>query len=127
MYGDMLARIRNGLMRKLTRVKVPYSAADLAILEALVKYGYITQVVRKGRGVKRIIDIELKYGEDGAPAVTMIKLISKPSRRVYAGYRDIKRSRQGYGRYILSTPQGIKSDSEVRREKIGGEMLFEIW
>ena len=92
MYGDMLARIRNGLMRKLTRVKVPYSAADLAILEALVKYGYITQVVRKGRGVKRIIDIELKYGEDGAPAVTMIKLISKPSRRVYAGYRDIKRS-----------------------------------
>lgn len=127
MYGDMLARINNAIMRKMPRVKVPYTSADLAILETLVRYGYLVSAVRKGRGVKRIVDVELKYAEDGAPAITRIKLISKPSRRVYAGYRDIKRSRQGYGRYILSTPQGIKSDSEARREKVGGEMLFEIW
>lgn len=114
-------------MRKMPRVKVPYSAINLAISEALVKYGYITSAVRKGRGVKRIIDIELKYGKDGASAITMIKIISKPSRRIYVGYRDVKRSRQGYGRYILSTPVGIRSNSEARREKVGGEVLFEIW
>ncbi len=127
MYGDMLARINNALLRKMPRVKVPYTSVDLAILETLVKYGYLTAAVRKGRGVKRIVDVELKYIEDGSPAITKIKLISKPSRRVYAGYRDIKRSRQGYGHYILSTPQGIKGDNEAKREKIGGEMLFEIW
>lgn len=123
----MLSRINNAIMRKMPRVKVPYSANDMAISEALVKYGYVSSAVRKGRGVKRIIDIELKYGKDGVPAIHMIKLVSKPSKRVYIGYRDVKRSRQGYGRYILSTPQGIKSNSEARREKVGGEMLFEIW
>jgi small subunit ribosomal protein S8 len=127
MYIDMLTRIKNALMRKMPRVKVPYSATNLAISEALVKHGYLVSAVRKGRGVKRIIDIELKYSENGTPAVTAIKLVSKPSRRIYAGYRDIKRSHHGYGNYILSTPQGIKSDVEARREKIGGEILFEIW
>ncbi len=127
MYTDTLSRIKNGFLRKMPRVKIPYSAADLAILEALTKYGYISGAVRKGRGVKRIIDIELKYDENGRPAITGIKLMSKPSRRVYAGYRDVRRSRQGYGRYIISTPEGIKSDSEARKGKVGGEMLFEIW
>lgn len=127
MYEDMLARINNGLMRKMTRVKVPYSAADLAILETLVRYGYLSGAVRKGRGVKRIVDIELKYDSEGRPAIVGMKLVSKPSRRVYTGYRDIKRSRRGDGRYIVSTSQGIKTDSDCRRNKVGGEMLFEVW
>ncbi len=127
MIYNVLSRINNGLTRKMSRVKIPYSTADMAVLDALVKYGYLASAVRKGRGVKRIIDIDLKYDEDGKSAINGIKLISKPSRRVYAGYRDIKPSRRGRGRYILSTPSGIRSNHDARREKVGGEMLFEIW
>jgi small subunit ribosomal protein S8 len=127
MIYNVLSRINNGLTRKMSRVKVPYSTADMAVLDALVKHGYITSAVRKGRGVKRIIDIDLKYDEEGQSAINGIKLISKPSRRIYAGYREIKPSRRGHGRFILSTPSGIRSNHDARREKVGGEILFEIW
>ena len=127
MIYNVLSRISNGLTRKMSRVKVPYSVADTAVLEALVKCGYISSAVRKGRGVKRIIDIDLKYDEGGKPFIKEIKLISKPSRRVYIGYLKIKPSRHGNGRFILSTPLGIMSNHDARRKKVGGEVLFEIW
>ncbi|MCL4405153.1 MAG: 30S ribosomal protein S8 [Patescibacteria group bacterium] len=127
MIYNALSRINNGLARKVSRVKIPFSKADMAMLEALVKYGYVASVERKGRGVKRIIDVNLKYNEDGRSAIKGIKLVSRPSRRVYMGYRDIKPSRRGRGRYIISTPVGLKSNHDARREKLGGEVLFEIW
>ena len=99
----------------------------MAVLDALVKYGYLVSAVRKGRGVKRIIDIDLKYDEEGKSSINGIKLISKPSRRVYIGYREIKPSRRGRGRFIISTPSGIKSNHDAKRGKVGGEVLFEIW
>ena len=113
-------------MRKRSKVKVPYSTFDMSVLEALAKVGYIEEVQRKGRGVKRIIDIKLKYN-DGEPAISGIKFVSKPSRKMYSGYRELKQSRQGYGHFILSTPQGIMNHSEARRKKVGGQVLFEIW
>ncbi len=127
MVYSILSRIDNALTRKMDRVKIPYSSMDMAVLDALVKYGYLTGATRKGRGVKRIIDVDLKYDEQGRPAINGIKLISKPSRRMYSGYRDIKASRRGNGRYIISTPSGIKSNHDARRGKLGGEILFEIW
>ncbi len=98
----------------------------MAVLEALARHGYIDSAVRKGRGVRRIVDVELKYN-DGEPAISGIKYLSKPSRGLHASYRNIKRSRQGYGHYVLSTSKGILTGAEARRGKIGGELLFEIW
>jgi len=97
------------------------------ILESLVGEGYLESVTRKGRGVRRIIDVKLKYDEEGEPVINGVKFISKPSRRIYLGYRDIKASHQGYGHYIISTPQGVITDKEARKRKIGGQVLFEIW
>jgi len=127
MYWDTVTRVRNGLQRGYERVKVPYSHFDMNILESLVKEGYLESATRKGRGVKRIIDVRLKYDGEGNPAISGVKFISKPSRRLYSGYKDIKSSRQGYGSFIISTPQGIVADREARKKKLGGQVLFEIW
>lgn len=128
MYLDTLTQIKNASERKHERVKVLYSRLDMAVLEKLAICGYIDSVARKGRGVKRIIDVRLKYhGEDMRSAITGMRFHSKPSRRLYIGYRDVKRSRQGHGAYILTTPKGVLTGSEARSQKVGGEILFEIW
>lgn len=127
MYIDTLTRIKNALQRKKERIKVPYSRLDEAVLESLVKYGYLEEVSRKGRGIRRIVEIKLKYDKDGEPTISNISFISKSSRRTYIGWKDIKKSHQGYGHYFLSTPKGIMVDFEARKNKVGGELLFEIW
>lgn len=127
MYTDSLIRIKNSLARRKDRVKLPYSRFDLEILDALSKAGYLESVARKGRGVRRIIEVKLKYKNDGLPFISGIKFISRPSRHIYTGYREIKKSHQGYGAYVISTPQGIMTDTEVKKKKVGGQVLFEIW
>lgn len=108
-------------------MKLPYSRFDLEVLDALSRVGYLDLVTRKGRGTRRIIEVKLKYREDGLPFISGIKFVSRPSRRIYTGYREIKKSRQGYGNYVLSTPQGIMTEGEARKKKVGGQVLFEIW
>lgn len=127
MYLDTLIRIKNGLERGHEKVKIPYSHLDMSVLESLGKEGYLDSISRKGRGIRRIIEVKLKYDENGEPAISGIKFISKPSRMMYIGYRDIKRSRQGFGHYFLSTPIGILTDKEARNKKVGGQILFEVW
>jgi len=127
MYWDSIIRVKNGLERGYERVKVPYSRFDMDIFESLAKEGYIESASRKGRGVKRIIDVKLKYNGEGKPAISGVKFISRPSRRMYSGYKDIKSSRQGFGHYLLSTPEGVLTDSEAKKKKVGGQVLFEIW
>ncbi len=107
-------------------MKVPYSAFDMSVLEVLTKIGYIDSIQRKGRGVKRIIDIKLKY-TDQKPAITDFKFTSIPSRNIYSGYRGLKKSHQGYGHYIVSTPKGIFEGGEAKKQKVGGKVLFEVW
>jgi len=108
-------------------LKVPHSKMDFSIAESLVRAGYLKSSQKKGRGVKKIIAIELKYGEEDRPVIRDIKFISRPSKRVYRGYREIRRSKQGYGRYFISTPRGILNNLEAKKMKVGGELLFEIW
>ncbi|HUY69921.1 MAG TPA: 30S ribosomal protein S8 [Candidatus Tyrphobacter sp.] len=126
MHLDVLNRIENALARKREKIKVPYSRFDLAVLEALERRGYLESVARKGKGVKKIIEIKLKYA-NGDPAIVGLKFISRPSRRVYIGYQDLRKSHSGYGHFILSTPSGVKDGYQARKEKVGGELLFEVW
>ncbi len=127
MYQDILTRIKNAQMRGKQKVKVPYSSFDISVLEVLAKMGYIDSLQRKGRGVKRIIDIKLKYIDKNTQAITGFKFTSVPSRGIYSGYRDLKCSHQGYGHYVISTPKGIFEGNEAKKQKVGGKVLFEIW
>jgi len=108
------------------RLKVPFSKMDYEVVQALVRAGYLESAEKKGRSVKKIIDIDIKM-EGENPAIRDVQFVSKPSQKIYKGYRDIHMSKQGYGNYFLTTPKGIMTDKEARKEKVGGEVLFEVW
>ncbi|MFC1802291.1 30S ribosomal protein S8 [Patescibacteria group bacterium] len=106
---------------------VPYSKLKFEIANILRKEGYIGSVNKKGKKVKKVLEIGLVYGKDGKHKVNDVKRISKLSKRVYLGFKDIKPVRYGQGALILSTPKGILTDKKARKEKVGGEALFEIF
>src|SRR3990167_3736436 len=93
MYTDLLTKIKNAQSAKKTGLKTYYSNMDFAILEVLVKHKFLQDVSKKGRMPKRAIDITLKY-KDGEGAISGLKFLSSPSRRLYLGYKDIKRSEE---------------------------------
>ncbi|HEY4475306.1 MAG TPA: 30S ribosomal protein S8 [Candidatus Paceibacterota bacterium] len=126
MYTDLLTRIKNSQAAKMEYVKVPFSNADFAIAELLAKRGYLESAAKKGRMPKRVIEIKLKY-PDGKGAITGVKFKSKSSRRLYLGYRDLRPVKNSYGDSVISTSKGIMTGKEARKQKLGGEILFEIW
>lgn len=126
MYYNLLTKIKNAQAVKAESVKIPLSNMDLVIAELLVKHKFIDEAVKKGRTPKRILEIKLKY-KQGKGAIHGLRLLSKPSRRLYSGYKEIKPIRQGYGLLVLSTPKGIMDGKSAKKEKIGGQLLFEIW
>ncbi len=126
MYTNLLTQIKNAQAVKKESIKIFYSKLKEKILEVLKDNNYIEDFEKKGRGVKRILDIKLKYADDKG-VIDGIKFISKPSRRFYIGYKDIRPVKHGYGLVILSTPKGILTGKEARKMKVGGELLFEIW
>lgn len=125
--ADMLTRIRNALMRGKPEVKFPYSKIKLEIARILLEEGYINNFQVLGEGAKKEISILLKYTLEGKPVISEIKRVSRPSRRVYVGYQEIPKVAGGLGINIISTPKGILSDREARKEKVGGEILAAIW
>ncbi|MDP3015068.1 MAG: 30S ribosomal protein S8 [bacterium] len=126
MYTDLLIKLKNAQAVKKESVKIHYSKMDERILEVLKENNYIKDFDKKGKGTKRVMEIELKYYNEGK-AISGIKFISKPSRRIYIGYKDIRATKHGYGLSVVSTPKGIITGKEARKIKVGGEMLFEIW
>ena len=127
--ANMLTSVKNGSRAGLASVLVPYSKVKFAIAQVLLdqKYiaGYKNRPRKKGSD---LLEIELIYAEkDQAARVTEVKRISKPSRRVYMGAKDIRPVRQGHGLLVLSTPKGILSGAQARKELVGGEALFQIW
>ena len=124
--GDMLTRIRNALMRNKRTVSTPASALRRRVLEVLKTEGYIRDYaeVEHSSGMKEL-EIELKYYE-GDSVIQHIKRISKPGRRVYSGVKDIALVQNGLGIAILSTPQGVMSDTSAREANVGGEILCHV-
>ncbi|MBI2109110.1 MAG: 30S ribosomal protein S8 [Parcubacteria group bacterium] len=124
--ADMITRIQNaGAVRK-EAVVIPYSKLKFAIANLLLKEGYISSVGRKGKKEHKFIEVGIAY-DDGTPKINKAVRVSKSSRRLYTGFRDIKSVRQGYGDAVLSTPKGIVTGKEARKLKVGGEILFTIW
>lgn len=126
MYINLLIQLKNAQAVKKENIKFPYSKNDSAIAEILVVNKFIDSVEKKGRGIKRILDIKLKY-TNGEGAISGLTLMSKPSRKIYLGYKEIKPVKYGYGIMVISTPMGIMTNKEARKNKVGGEALFKIW
>ncbi len=125
--GDLLARIRNGQLRGLSSIKSPNSRLRASVLDVLKEEGFIrgyTEVELKTG--KREIEIELKYHE-GQPVIRELKRVSTPGRRVYTSVKDLKPHRQGLGVSIVSTPQGVMTDSHAREKNVGGEVLCQVF
>lgn len=124
--GDFITQLKNaGAVRKET-VSVPYSKLKAAVADALVRSGYVTSAAKRGKKVRKTLDVELKYA-DGVHAIAGVKRVSKPGRRVYVGATDIHPVKFGAGALILSTPEGILTGEEARKKRVGGEQLFIIW
>lgn len=131
MVVDPIANLINGIYNAQQRghkdVRAPYTKVTFAIAEVLKRAGYIESVDKDGKDVKKHMDIVLKYDAQGAPAVSGVKRVSKQSKRTYKRVDQIVPVRNGYGTLILSTPKGIFTDKQARKENVGGEALFEIW
>ena len=125
--GDFIIRLTNAGAIKKASVSVPYSNFKLAIAEKLKEAGFVSSVEKKGKKVKKTLDVVLKYDAQGNPHIQGVKRISKPGRRMYKSVLDIIPVRYGKGALLLSTPAGIMTDKEAKSAKVGGEALFEIW
>ncbi len=124
--SDMLIQLKNAGMAKKETALVPASKLKLALAELLVKHGYVTSVTKKGKTAKKYLELVIAY-TDQAPRITDVKRISKPSRRVYKGVKEIISVRQGQGLAVYSTPAGLLTDREAKKAKVGGELLFTLW
>ncbi len=125
--ADMLTRIRNANMAKLEKVDVPASKMKIEITKILKEKGFIKsfKVLRDRK--QGIIRISLKYFNGQERAISGLKRISKPGRRVYVNEKKIPKIMGGFGISILSTSKGIFTDEVCRHERVGGEVLCSIW
>lgn len=125
--GDLLARIRNGQLRGAAKVKSPNSRQRVRVLDVLQAEGFIRGYAEvEFKGGRRELEIELKYHE-GRPVIRELKRVSTPGRRVYASVRDLRPHRSGLGLSIVSTPQGVMTDTNAREKNVGGEIICRVF
>jgi len=124
--SDMLTIIRNALAVKKDTVSIPFSNLKYEIAKILEKRDLVEKVEKKGKKVRKNIEITLKY-QDGIPLISGLKRISKPGQRIYLDSRKIKKVKGGYGIAIISTSRGLMTNGEAKKQKVGGEILCEIW
>jgi small subunit ribosomal protein S8 len=126
MYYNLLPQIKNALQARKDKLTVPFSRMDMAVVSVLVETGYLKSVEPETIGGKKCLVLRLGRREKKT-SMNDFKIISKPSRRFYHDYRSLRPVKQGHGVALLSTSKGVLSDKEARKQKIGGEYLFEIW
>ena len=124
---DMLNRIRNAQAVLKETVDVPFSDLKYEIAKILEKKGFVAKIEKKGKKTRRTIEITLKY-DANQPVISGLKRISKPGQRIYKKAKEIKPVKGGYGVAVISTPkEGLVTDKEARKKKLGGEVICEVW
>lgn len=124
--SQLIITMKNGSLVGKESVLVPYSKLKNAILACLEKEGFITSFSKKTKKGQAFIEINLAYN-DNKPKIVEVERISKPSKRVYIGAKEIFPVKNGKGLMVLSTPKGILGGKEARKEQVGGEVLFKVW
>ena len=123
MYIDLINRIKNAEAARKKVLKVRFTKMDASVAKLLEEKGFLKKAETKGRMPKRIIEIE----PNPEKLIKGVRIASKPSRRLYVGYKDLRSVKSGFGFIFLSTPKGVLTEKEAKKEKVGGELLFEIW
>ena len=127
LISNMLISMKNGAMVSKKSVVIPFSSVKSAIAQCLKDHGFIAGYSKKTeKNNVPVLEIELAYSA-GVSKISDVKRISKPSRRVYLGVKDIHTVKNGHGITVLSTPKGILSNKQAYKEQVGGEALFMIW
>jgi len=129
--ADMLMRIRNAGNAGKKTTLIPFSDLKFRIANILQKEGYIEFVSKKTRkGAKtsmRVLEVGIAYDAPRQPRVRGMERVSRPSRRMYVGAKEIRSVNQGHGMTILSTPKGLMTDVDARKEHVGGEIICKVW
>jgi len=125
--ANMINTIKNASVTGHEFVVVPYSKLKFSIAECLIKEGYVKSAIKKTKKGFPVIEIGVAYSKDGEPKVLGTSRVSKSSCRVYKGIKDLKYSRSYNGITVLSTPKGILTDRQAKKEMVGGEVLFKMW
>ena len=125
--SDLLTRLRNASMVSQSNIEIPHSKFKFQLSTLLKDEGYISDVKLEGDGTKKIINIELKYSEEGTSVISGMNRLSKPGNRVYSSFDNLPRNNGGLGTVVISTSRGLLSDSEARKRKLGGELICEVW
>ncbi|HUU27023.1 MAG TPA: 30S ribosomal protein S8 [archaeon] len=125
--ADMLTRIRNAYKARHNRVDVPSSKLKKEIARILLDQKMISNYRELPDNRQNVLRIYLKYGQNEVPAMLGSRRISKPGRRIYKRFDQIKRVRNGLGLAVISTPKGLLTDREARIQHIGGEILAHLW
>ncbi|HUH42678.1 MAG: 30S ribosomal protein S8 [Sulfurimonas sp.] len=127
LVSDALTRIRNAGMRRLDVTTLVHSKSVEALANILVEKGYIESCNVVEDGVKKTINVVLKYSDNGKNVINEMKRISKPGRRVYKGKEEIKRFKNGYGTIIVSTSHGVLPNDKAYALGVGGEVMCTVW
>ena len=125
--SDMLTQIRNALAVKKPEVVLPYSKFKNALAQTLEKNGFIARAETAEDGKLKMLRLKLKYDQGGMPTITGLKRISKPGQRMYSKVTRIPRGSFGTGATIVSTSRGLMTSDQAKKEKLGGELICEIW
>ena len=124
--GDMLARIKNSLLRNHKKVVLPSSNFKIKIAEVLKNEGYINNYEVSSQENKPTLEIELKYNY-GSPVISSIQRVSKPGRRIFSSAESLPKVNNGLGIAIISTPKGVMTDIDARKQKVGGEIICKVF
>ena len=125
--SDMLARIRNASIARHDRAEMPHSNLKQHLAEALKEAGFLDDVRTSDGDGPKTLTIVLRYGRDKSSAIDGIRRVSAPGRRVYVRHDRIPGVRSGMGISILSTSRGVMTDRQAREQRVGGELLCEVW
>jgi small subunit ribosomal protein S8 len=125
--ADFLARVRNAIHARHSKVDVPTSKLKLEIARILKEEGYVANFKPMEEEGKKFVRVFLKYSNNNEPVITDLTRISRPGCRVYVGRYEIPRVLGGLGINILTTPRGVMTGREARKQGVGGEILCEVW
>ena len=124
--GDMLARIKNSQMRNHKKVEMPSSNFKTKIANVLKSEGYINNFNVASNDNKNVLIIDLKYNS-GSPVITVIERISRPGRRIFTSAESLPKINNGLGIAIVSTPKGVMTDIDARKQRVGGEIICKVF